>query len=112
MRRAKVFPVLVAAILMIGASAFTADIGSVVNNPPEQDNFKIIGINDLAKLIANPRSEVRAVARACATIAAISVTVARSGAGQAARRPSYSDGVSRGEGSGTARSSPAMVATV
>jgi len=58
MRRASLWSAFAASILMIAGSAFAADIGSVVNNPPEKNNFQIIGINQLAKLMANTDSHL------------------------------------------------------
>jgi hypothetical protein len=49
---------LIAATMLIATSAFASDIGSIINNKPGQDNFQIIGINQLAKLMANPKSHV------------------------------------------------------
>lgn len=40
------------------ARASAADIGSLINNKPEPDNFKIIHVTDLAKLMADPSSHV------------------------------------------------------
>ncbi|MGO9453155.1 MAG: rhodanese-like domain-containing protein [Candidatus Binataceae bacterium] len=58
MRCARLSSAVAASILMIAVSAFAADIGSVVNNPPEKDSFQIIGANQLAKLMANPDSHL------------------------------------------------------
>jgi hypothetical protein len=46
------------AIMMIAAQALAADIATVVNNQPEHDNFQVIGVNELAKLIADPNAHV------------------------------------------------------
>jgi hypothetical protein len=39
------------------ARVHAADIGAIVNNQPV-DNFNLIGVNDLAKLLSNPASHV------------------------------------------------------
>ncbi len=46
------------ALLLVASPALAADIGSIVNNAPLRDNFKIIGVADLAKLMADPSSHV------------------------------------------------------
>jgi len=47
------------AFSVMTASSFAADIGTLVNNENQQDKFKIITVNDLAKQMADPNSHVR-----------------------------------------------------
>jgi hypothetical protein len=56
--------VLVAAlVIFVGAlaaagSAYAFSLGSLLNNEPGNDGFKIINVTDLQKLLANPNSRV------------------------------------------------------
>lgn len=58
MRKTARMSAFLAAIMMIAIPAVAADLGSLVNNQSEQDNFQLIKVNDLAKLMANPQSHV------------------------------------------------------
>ncbi len=58
MRKAAAILAFVGAILMIGMPSFATDIGSLLDNKPEKDNFQIIHVNDLVKLMADPKSHV------------------------------------------------------
>ncbi len=58
MRKSIAILAFVAAALMAAAPSFAADIATVLNNQPQSDNFKIIHVNDLARLMADPNSHV------------------------------------------------------
>jgi len=45
--------------LMLAARASAADLGQLLNNNEEPDNFQIIHVADLAKLMADPSSKVQ-----------------------------------------------------
>src|SRR5262249_6567296 len=45
--------------LSLAARASAADIGSLLNNKEEPDNFQVIHVADLAKEMANPASKVQ-----------------------------------------------------
>jgi len=53
-----ILPSLLGAIMMISMPAFAADIASIVNNKPENDNFQTLGVNELSRLIADPNAHV------------------------------------------------------
>jgi len=46
------------AIMMLAVPVLATDIGSIINNQPEQDNFQLIGVNDLARMMADPNAHV------------------------------------------------------
>jgi hypothetical protein len=45
--------------LTLAARASAADLGQLLNNKEEPDNFQIIHVGDLAKLMADPSSKVQ-----------------------------------------------------
>jgi rhodanese-related sulfurtransferase len=48
----------IGAIMIVAIPAFATDIGSIIDNKPEQDNFQLIHVDDLAKLMADPNAHV------------------------------------------------------
>ena len=58
-RRISSIALVVAVTTAFAAFAFAADIGSLLNNKEDPDNFQIIHVKDLAKLMANPASKVQ-----------------------------------------------------
>jgi hypothetical protein len=44
--------------LVVAGSAYAFSLGSLINNQPENNGFKIISVADLQKLLANPSSHV------------------------------------------------------
>jgi hypothetical protein len=59
MRKLTMLSSLLGAIVMIAMPTFAADIASVVNNKPENDNFQTIGVNELSRLMADRDAHVR-----------------------------------------------------
>jgi rhodanese-related sulfurtransferase len=58
MRKPAAILALICAIMMVAIPAIATDIGSIINNKPEQDNFQLIHVDDLAKLMADPNAHV------------------------------------------------------
>lgn len=58
MRKTATLSGFLAVIMMIAIPALAADVGSIINNEPERDNFQLIKVNDLAKLMADPKAHV------------------------------------------------------
>jgi len=59
MRKPAAILAVIGAIMIVAIPAIATDIGSIVNNKPQQDNFQLIHIDDLAKLMADPNAHVR-----------------------------------------------------
>jgi hypothetical protein len=58
MRKPAAIVAVICAFMMSAAPAIATDIGSIINNKPEQDNFQLIHVDDLAKLMADPNAHV------------------------------------------------------
>jgi hypothetical protein len=58
MRKPAAILALICAIMIVAVPAIATDIGSIINNKPEQDNFQLIHVDDLAKLMADPNAHV------------------------------------------------------
>jgi hypothetical protein len=58
MRKPAAILAVIGAIMVVAIPAIATDIGSVINNKPEQDSFQLIHVDDLAKLMADPNAHV------------------------------------------------------
>ena len=58
MRKPAAIVAVIGVIMMVAIPAIATDIGSVINNKPQQDNFQLIHVDDLAKLMADPTAHV------------------------------------------------------
>jgi hypothetical protein len=58
MRKPAAILAVIGAIMIVAIPAIATDIGSIINNKPEQDNFQLIHVDDLAKLMADPNAHV------------------------------------------------------
>jgi hypothetical protein len=58
MRRTAAFASLIGAILMVAMPALAMDLGSILNNHPDDSGFQTMDVNDLSKLMADPRAHV------------------------------------------------------
>ena len=59
MRKPAAILAVIGAIMIVAIPAIATDIGSIVNNKPQPDNFQLIHVDDLAKLMADPNAHVR-----------------------------------------------------
>ena len=57
-RRAFLSAIVGVIVLSVTASAFAFDIGSLLNNKKEPDNFAVIGVDRLASLMNDPNAHV------------------------------------------------------
>jgi hypothetical protein len=58
MRKPTAILAAIGAIIIVAIPAFATDIGSIINNKAEQDNFQLIHVDALATLIADPNAHV------------------------------------------------------
>jgi hypothetical protein len=58
MRKPAAILAVIGAIIIVAIPAIATDIGSIINNKPEQDSFQLIHVDDLAKLMADPNAHV------------------------------------------------------
>ena len=58
MRKPTAILAAIGAIMMLAIPAFATDIGSIIDNKPERDNFQLIHVDALAKLMADPNAHV------------------------------------------------------
>jgi len=58
MRKSAALVSLVGAILMVAMPALAADLGSLLNNHPDDSGFGTMDVNDLSRLIADPNAHV------------------------------------------------------
>src|SRR5215471_1398254 len=58
MRKPAAILALIGAIMVVAIPAIATDIGAIINNKPERDNFQLIHVDDLAKLMADPNAHV------------------------------------------------------
>jgi len=59
MRKPAAILAVIGAIMIVAIPAIATDIGSIVNNKPQPDNFQLIHVDDLAKLMGDPNAHVR-----------------------------------------------------
>ena len=59
MRKPAAILAVIGAIMIVAIPAIATDIGSIVNNKPQPDNFQLIHVDDLAKLMADRNAHVR-----------------------------------------------------
>jgi len=58
MRKSTAILAAIGAIMIVALPALATDIGSIINNKPERDNFQLIHVDDLATLMADPNAHV------------------------------------------------------
>ena len=58
MRKPTTILAAIGVIMIVALPALATDIGSIVNNKPERNNFQLIHVDDLAKLMADPNAHV------------------------------------------------------
>jgi hypothetical protein len=58
MRKPTAILAAIGVFMIVAIPALATDIGSIVNNKPEQDNFQLIYVDDLARLMADPNAHV------------------------------------------------------
>jgi len=58
MRKAAAILGLMGAVMIVAIPAIASDIGSIINNKTERDNFQLIHVDDLAKLMADSNVHV------------------------------------------------------
>jgi hypothetical protein len=58
----KLFPIaalaMLAAVILAAAPAFALSLGSILNNKPNDEGFRIITVENMEQMLANPNSHV------------------------------------------------------